>query len=244
MVLLTALSTGLGYGAIALAPWSLLPFAWFFTGTALTALFVIGHDRGHRSFARRRWLNDWIGTLALSHFNPCRYAAAERPKVRASITFCGLFAFGALPWLLLQSAPWAVVSFWLLPWLVFHFWMGSLTRVHHTHPESSFQSEASWNVVEAQRKGTVQGLYPGWMEGLCQDINLPIPHPLSVAIPACNLRLAQAAVDHRWGSVIQRQRFSGSLMRRILAQCQRHDPDEADHLASTAFAPAHPQPLS
>ncbi|OUC13608.1 MAG: fatty acid desaturase [Alkalinema sp. CACIAM 70d] len=53
----------LGYCAIALSPWYLLPLAWIFTGTALTGFFVIGHDCGHRSFAKRRWVNDLVGHL-------------------------------------------------------------------------------------------------------------------------------------------------------------------------------------
>lgn len=53
----------LGYVSIAIAPWFLLPFAWIFTGTALTGSFVIGHDCGHRSFAKRRWVNDLVGHL-------------------------------------------------------------------------------------------------------------------------------------------------------------------------------------
>lgn len=53
----------LGYLSIALAPWFLLPVAWIFTGTALTGFFVIGHDCGHRSFAKRRWVNDLVGHL-------------------------------------------------------------------------------------------------------------------------------------------------------------------------------------
>jgi omega-6 fatty acid desaturase (delta-12 desaturase) len=53
----------LGYIAIALSPWFLLPIAWIFTGTALTGFFVIGHDCGHRSFANSRWVNDLVGHL-------------------------------------------------------------------------------------------------------------------------------------------------------------------------------------
>ncbi len=60
-VFVNILMVGLGYGSIAIAPWFLLPFAWFFTGTALTGFFVIGHDCGHRSFAKRRWVNDLVG---------------------------------------------------------------------------------------------------------------------------------------------------------------------------------------
>jgi omega-6 fatty acid desaturase (delta-12 desaturase) len=61
--LVTVLMVALGYWSIAVAPWFLLPFAWIFTGTALTGCFVIGHDCGHRSFAKRRWVNDLVGHL-------------------------------------------------------------------------------------------------------------------------------------------------------------------------------------
>ncbi|HAC64898.1 MAG TPA: fatty acid desaturase, partial [Cyanothece sp. UBA12306] len=52
---------GLGYVALAVAPWYLLPLLWIFTGTALTGFFVIGHDCGHRSFSNRTWVNDLVG---------------------------------------------------------------------------------------------------------------------------------------------------------------------------------------
>ena len=64
-VLLTVLAVSLGYIGIAIAPWFLLPLAWIFTGTALTGLFVIAHDCGHRSFAKRRWVNDWVGHILM-----------------------------------------------------------------------------------------------------------------------------------------------------------------------------------
>lgn len=61
--LVTVVMVGLGYASIAIAPWYLLPFAWIFTGTALTGCFVVGHDCGHRSFAKRKWVNDLVGHL-------------------------------------------------------------------------------------------------------------------------------------------------------------------------------------
>lgn len=56
----------LGYVSIAVSPWFLLPIAWFFTGTALTGFFVIGHDCGHRSFSDKKWVNDLVGHLAFA----------------------------------------------------------------------------------------------------------------------------------------------------------------------------------
>jgi len=70
-VLVNSLMVGLGWLAIALSPWFLLPIAWIFTGTALTGFFVLGHDCGHRSFANRRWVNDLVGqTLMLPLLYP------------------------------------------------------------------------------------------------------------------------------------------------------------------------------
>lgn len=62
-LLINVCMVALGYLSIAYAPWYLLPIAWIFTGTALTGFFVIAHDCGHRSFAKRRWVNDLVGHL-------------------------------------------------------------------------------------------------------------------------------------------------------------------------------------
>ena len=62
-VFVNIVMVALGYWAIAVSPWFLLPLAWAFTGTALTGFFVIGHDCGHRSFAKRRWVNDLVGHI-------------------------------------------------------------------------------------------------------------------------------------------------------------------------------------
>jgi omega-6 fatty acid desaturase (delta-12 desaturase) len=64
-VIVNVLMVGFGYASIAIAPWFLLPLAWLFTGTALTGFFVIAHDCGHRSFAKRRWVNDLVGHIFL-----------------------------------------------------------------------------------------------------------------------------------------------------------------------------------
>ncbi|HEY9700554.1 MAG TPA: fatty acid desaturase [Trichocoleus sp.] len=64
-VVLNVLLVALGYWGLSVSPWFLLPVLWVFTGTALTGFFVIAHDCGHRSFAKRRWVNDIVGHLFL-----------------------------------------------------------------------------------------------------------------------------------------------------------------------------------
>ncbi|MDB9527283.1 fatty acid desaturase [Oscillatoria sp. CS-180] len=50
--------------AAAIDSWWFLPVFWFAQGTMFWALFVVGHDCGHGSFSRQRWLNNLIGHLS------------------------------------------------------------------------------------------------------------------------------------------------------------------------------------
>eukprot|EP01025_Chloroclados_australasicus_P010955 TRINITY_DN1468_c0_g1_i1.p2 TRINITY_DN1468_c0_g1~~TRINITY_DN1468_c0_g1_i1.p2 ORF type:complete len:421 (+),score=5.35 TRINITY_DN1468_c0_g1_i1:32-1264(+) len=62
-VLVSLVSLSLGLCGIYLSPWYILPLAWFFTGTAATGWFVVGHDCGHRSFHRNDFIEDIVGTI-------------------------------------------------------------------------------------------------------------------------------------------------------------------------------------
>jgi omega-6 fatty acid desaturase (delta-12 desaturase) len=293
-VFLSVLAVGLGYLAIATLPWFLLPFAWIFTGTALTGWFVLAHDCGHRSFAKRRWVNDWVGHIlmlpliypfhcwrimhnhhhlhtnklnvdnawrpwtveaylessgwmqalyrafrgrfwwlgsighwATVHFDVSQFSVRDRNKVKVSITAVAIFASVFFPLLIVTTGIWGFVKFWLLPWLVYHFWMSTFTIVHHTEADIQFHPIETWNEAEAQLAGTVHCDYPRWVEILCHDINVHVPHHISVAIPFYNLRLAHASLVKNWGGYIQERRFCWSYMKAIVDRCHLYHPQYA-----------------
>lgn len=292
--LLSVAAVTLGYVAIAVSPWFLLPIAWIFTGTALTGFFVIGHDCGHRSFAQRRWVNDLVGHIAMLpliypfhcwrlghdyhhihtnkldvdnawqpwkledyrntpvvmrklyevlrgrlwwmgsiahwagiHFDPSQFAERDRKKVKLSITVVLVFAAIFFPVLIATTGLWGFVKFWLLPWLVYHFWMSTFTIVHHTTLDVPFQPTESWNEAVAQLEGTIHCRYPRWVEILCHDINVHVPHHLSVAIPSYNLRLAHSSLKENWQPHLKERKFSWSLMKEIVDYCHLYHPEQA-----------------
>jgi len=293
-VLLTILSVAAGYSAIAFSPWYLLPFAWFFTGTAATGLFVIGHDCGHRSFSNRRWVNNWVGHIMMMpllypfhswrilhdyhhvhtnklhvdnawepwtvenfeaaptwvrlgyqglrgqfwwvgsivhwaglHFNLNNFADRDRSAIKTSITVVAIFAALFFPTMYFTVGLWGIVKFWLMPWLGYHFWMSTFTIVHHTIPEIQFHPVSDWSAVEAQLGGTVHCTYPKWVEVLCHDINVHVPHHVSVGIPSYNLRKAHESLKMHWGEHIHTRKFTLPLMAQITQKCHLYDAEKA-----------------
>ncbi|KAK9811503.1 hypothetical protein WJX72_004946 [[Myrmecia] bisecta] len=57
---------GLAAGAYSLNAWWAWPLYWLAQGTMFWALFVVGHDCGHQSFANNKTLNDFVGNIVHS----------------------------------------------------------------------------------------------------------------------------------------------------------------------------------
>lgn len=163
----------------------------------------------------------WAGL----HFDLSNFSARDRRKAKLSIAAVALFAAVVFPTLIYFTGVWGFVKFWLMPWLGYHFWMSTFTLVHHTLPDIRFRPSEEWNAVESQLGGTVHCSYPRWIERLCHDINVHVPHHISTGIPSYNLRQAHASLKQNWGSLMHREeRFSWELMQDIISECHIYHP--------------------
>lgn len=179
----------------------------------------------YRGLRGRFW---WIGSIAhwaVLHFNWNRFKGKEQEQARFSALLVIGTAILGLPVLLGTVGVWGVVKFWLMPWLVYHFWMSTFTIVHHTAPHIPFRSRDRWQEAKSQLFGSVHCDYPKWVEVLCHDINVHIPHHVSSAIPSYNLRQAHQILKEKWGSQLNETTFSWKLMQEITDYCHLYDPE-------------------
>ena len=181
---------------------------------------------GYRRLRGRFW---WVGSIvhwAALHFNWGQFEGKQRQQVRLSVLVVVIGGAIAFPTLLITTGVWGFVKFWLIPWLVYHFWMSTFTVFHHTMPEIPFTPESEWNEVQAQLSGTVHCKYPWWVEFLCHDINVHIPHHVCSAIPWYNLRSAYQSLQENWGEYLYPEcEFSLSLVNKVADRCHLHDVD-------------------
>ncbi len=180
---------------------------------------------GYAMLRGRFW---WLGSIAhwaTRHFDWTPFKGKQRQQVK----FSALLALGAMaigfPTLIATLGIWGFVKFWLLPWMVYHFWMSTFTLVHHTTPDIAFQPASEWHEAEAQLAGTVHCRYPAWVEILCHDINVHIPHHISTAIPSYNLRAAHRSLQENWGPHLIEREFSWAMMKEITDRCHIYHKD-------------------
>ena len=179
----------------------------------------------YRCIRGRLW---WIGSIfhwALVHFKWSKLTGKEQEQVKFSVLVVIVGAAIGFPTLILTTGMVGFVKFWLLPWIVYHFWMSTFTIVHHTIPEIPFTPASDWHEAKAQLAGTVHCDYPGWVEFLCHDINVHVPHHVSTAIPWYNLRQANQSLKENWGEYMVEKKFSWSLMKDITDRCHLYDAD-------------------
>lgn len=152
------------------------------------------------------------------HFDLSLYKKSEKKRVAISIASCAGFAAVAFPLLVKYTGWFGFVKFWLMPWLGFHFWLSAFTLVHHTSPHIPFKPQEEWDQVQAQLGGTVHCVYPRWVEILCHDINVHVPHHLSPRIPHYRLRMAYRAIKEKYGDYVNEATFNWRLVKMLVSE--------------------------
>eukprot|EP00249_Psilotum_nudum_P026976 c34152_g1_i1 orf=245-1597(+) len=167
-----------------------------------------------------------IGHWLFWHFNLNNFRLSERIRVKTSLAFVFAFIMVGWPLIIYKAGIAGWFRFWFMPWLGYHFWMGTFTMVHHTAPHIPFRNADNWNSAEAQLSGTVHCDYPKWIEILCHDISVHIPHHISQKIPSYNLRLAYDSLRKNWGKYLNETKWSWRLMKTIMTKCHIYDEEE------------------
>ena len=173
----------------------------------------------YKNMRGRFW---WLASIAHQmklHFDMDRFDGKQGEQYRFSAWFVIISAAIAFPTMFYTLGVWGVVKFWLMPWIGYHFWMSTFTLVHHTVPEIPFKYSDEWNEALAQLAGTVHCDYPAWVEVLCHDINVHVPHHLSTGIPSYNLRAAYASIKENWSEYLYETKFDWELMKTITDEC-------------------------
>jgi omega-6 fatty acid desaturase (delta-12 desaturase) len=135
--------------------------------------------------------------------------------VLVSLAAVAAFALIGLPTIAHFAGIGGVLKYWLMPWLGYHFWMSTFTVVHHTAPHIPFKPSEEWNAAKAQLSGTVDCEYPRWVEFLCHDISVHVPHHVNSKIPWYNLRAANESLKQNWGQYMTSCTFNWRMMKTI-----------------------------
>lgn len=184
-----------------------------------------GVKRTYQAIRGKLW---WIGSIfhwVLVNFDWNRCTGKDREKMRFSTFFALIGSFIGLTILIVCSGWWGLVNYWLMPWIVYHFWLSTFTIVHHTDKNIPFRIASEWREAISQLTGTVHCDYPSWVEFLCHDINVHVPHHICTAIPSYKLRDAHSIIKDNWGEHIKEKKFNLELIKEIIEECHLYDTD-------------------
>ncbi|KAG7035676.1 hypothetical protein SDJN02_02474 [Cucurbita argyrosperma subsp. argyrosperma] len=189
----------------------------------------------------RPWMS--IAHWLLWHFDLKKFRPNEVKRVKISLACVFAFMFIGWPLIIYKTGIIGWVKFWLMPWLGYHFWMSTFTMVHHTAPHIPFKASEEWNAAQAQLNGTVHCAYPQWIEILCHDINVHIPHHISPRIPSYNLRAAHKSLQENWGKHLNEASWNWRLMKTIMTICHVYSKEE-NYVAFDRLKPEDSYPIT
>lgn len=164
-----------------------------------------------------------IGHWAIWHFDLSKYSDNQKTRVMISIAAVSAFILIGWPLMIKYTGITGFLKYWVMPWLGYHFWMSTFTVIHHTAPHIPFKPAETWNAAKAQLSGTVHCDFPRWVEILCHDISVHVPHHVNAKIPWYNLRAANDSLRKNWGEYMTECDFNWRMMKNIFTECHVYD---------------------
>lgn len=108
------------------------------------------------------------------------------------------------------GGSWVFCKYYLIPICIGNT-VGSLfTMLHHTNADSLVFEKADWTPVRGQLVSTFEVRFPWWIEYLCFDINIHLPHHLAPQIPWYHLKEASQALKQAYPEYHQERSFRWS----------------------------------
>ena len=188
----------------------LSPYARFMYLSTRTWMFFVGSI-----FFTLYFVRDGLRGLKSRHFRPNEIASLYR-SMTLTVAVATIMIGAAC-----HAAGWYGFLFLILiPQLTFQFWMSTFTFFHHTHPDSPFMEEGTWDPSKAQLASTIHMRYPRWIEWLTHDISVHVPHHVCVGIPHYHLRAAHAALKKTYPNIVREETYNLSYVIKVINTCQ------------------------
>lgn len=139
------------------------------------------------------------------------------PQIRLNQLFRQQLRFSNVVTLVCSTAAVSAIFYWGGWWVFCKYYLipicigntvGSLfTMLHHTNADSLVFEPKDWTPFRGQVVSTFEVRFPWWMEYLCFDINIHLPHHLGPQIPWYHLRQASQALKDAYPEYHQERPF-------------------------------------
>ena len=119
--------------------------------------------------------------------------------VTLSIIYTSLYAYGGL---------WAIFKYYGIPGTVTTLSGALVITVQHANRHTLSYTKEAWSPLRGQLVSTFDVRFPRFIEWLCLDITIHIPHHIAPSIPWYHLRKAGKAVRSAYPLYYQSRKFS------------------------------------
>lgn len=163
------------------------------------------------------------------HFYPPLFNKNHRKKVAFSVALVVISTILICTLIYqLTNSVYALFHFFFIPAFLMHIWLSTYTYLHHTYEESCvYHNDEQWDPAKAALHGTANIYFPRWISFFHFNIDVHVPHHVSVKVPCYYLRqvtdcLKQAGYDQH----ITERRCSLAYLYKQTMRCKLWDEEK------------------